>query len=104
MFSHPDIREVPIEELEALVTTKRHKRLSLVFQHQQLEAARASKVFDKADTAVFKQMTILERDLVKIDELIHKCSDRIIRINLLKNDISQASAIIDAYDPNEETQ
>ena len=83
----PDIRNMPIVQVEEWIAAVRIKRLTLLIEYQKLESIELGVQHGRAGQQLEKQTEMLEKELIRLTNLLTKCDDRIMKITALREEM-----------------
>jgi hypothetical protein len=76
----------------------RSRRLTLVFQYQKARSLRLNVEYKKTNFRLTKQVELLGKELVKLDDLYNRCKARLSQITVLKNEADFVGALMEEDD------
>ena len=82
----PTLNDLNIKQIEANLEQIRNRRLTLVVQYQQAMNIKLASEFKKNNIRLAKQIELLGKDLIRLDDLYNKCKTRLTVITVLKNE------------------
>lgn len=92
------LEELSREQLELGLTHIRTERLRLQTAYAEANNARLSIERKKTKDAVTKQMVLLAKQLADIDAKIERAKERMQKINIMSNQVSHISSLLEEDD------
>jgi hypothetical protein len=87
----PTLDDLDLPEKERKLEQIRVRRLTLVIQYQKAKSLALSAEYGKVNLRLSRQVEMLEKDIIRLDQLISKCEDRMRQITVLSNEKSFVS-------------
>lgn len=91
----PTLDDLNIKQIEAHLEQVRTRRLTLVIQYQQARNIKLSAEYNKNSVRLAKQIELLGKDLVRLDEIYDRCKQRLSQVIVLKNETDFVGAMME---------
>lgn len=91
----PTLDDLDVRQIEAHLEQIRIRRLTLVIQYQQARHSKLSHEYHKTNLRLAKQIELLGKDIVRLDEIYYKCEARLKQVIVLKNETDFVGAMMD---------